>query len=275
MAVTVAEDRRPGPMDLGAVYLAPSMGVGQRMRLATIDDQLRRLPLRQSILLLSEMCFRTESLGRPPHRDQLEFASRVLPASFLPKAEGLLRRDQPPTAVLSAQVVVLLGIRLLSISDDSVGEVNDVDQLARHLGKLCLALADHVEDSAVDRESIILEFVRLGLFYTRYEHPGWLSLSGRLFFDVLPQLDHHPDWMSPLDRFEHAAGIRLDRFWAITALQGMLADQSEEHFQFPINILEHPIGPDEMGAWLTLLSQSIESAAAQARRMLISPLAGR
>lgn len=258
-------------MDLMAVHLAASMGVGQRRTLQTIDRQLQQLPLRQSLLLLSEICGKVDRLSLDP-AEQIEFAYRVLPPQAARRAEPLLLRDHPPTGVLSAQVIVLLGIRLLAVSSDNAPPVDDVPALARRLGALCLSLADHVSNITPDSEATILEVVRLGGFYASGEHPGWLSLAGRLYFDVLPTLGQHPDWMAPLERFREGAAIDLERFWAITAMQGSAAEHSDEHFQFPVNLREHPIPDDELEAWCHLLAQSIEDAASLARRDIELPV---
>ena len=49
-----------GPMDQIVVYLTAGLGVGQRLKLTTIDGRLRRLPLRQSLMILSGMCFEVD-----------------------------------------------------------------------------------------------------------------------------------------------------------------------------------------------------------------------
>ncbi len=260
-----------GPMDLMAVHLAASMGVGQRRVLPTIDRQLRELPLRQSLLLLSEICGKVDRLSLDP-AEQVAFAHRVLPPQAARRAEPLLLRDHPRTGALSSQVIALLGIRLLAVSPDTAPPVDDVPELARRLGGLCLSLADHVGDASQSSESTILEVVRLGVFYASSEHPGWLSLAGRLYFDVLPALAQHPDWMAPLERFREGAAIALERFWAITAMQGSAAEHSDEHFQFPLNLHEHPIPDAELEAWRDLLTQSMEDAASLARQDIEQPV---
>jgi len=259
-------DEPANPMDQIVVYLtASSHGVGQRLGLDAIDSRLRAIPLRQSLLLLSEMCFKTEQISVAPVdvAAQIELAQRVFPAAFMPRAIEGLRNRPPVCVVLSPQVLVLLGIRLMAVSRDDVPE-EPIETLAKNLGALCLAFGDHVSDVPPNDDATILEFVRLGLFYGQSQHPGWLSLAGRLFFDVLPRLTDHPEWCDPLNRFEEAAGLSLERFWAITALQGTAAS-SETQFLFPVNITEHPIPGEELDRWAAMMSTPIPEAAAAAQ----------
>lgn len=267
-------DAGADPMGHIGIYLTAGLGVGQRLTLATIDDRLRRLPLKQSLVLLSELSFKVDQISVPPldPAAQLEIASHVFPPQFMPAATRLLRQARPRVLAISPQACVLLGIRLLSVSDDEVGEI-DPDRLGRQLGALCLALGDHIDAGPMTVESTILEILRLGVFYGKSGHPGWLSLAGRLFFDVLPTLSGDPAWIDPLTRFEAATGISLQRFWAITSVQANAATESDEFFQFPMNIRERPIPDDDLDAWRRLLLVSLPDARRAARADMANPLA--
>ena len=144
-------------MDLVAVYLTAAEGFGQVMRLATIDRKLADLPLRQSLLLLSEMCFRVESASPTDTDAHVEFAQHSLPKSAVPRAVARLRHPYPTTIALSPQAIVLLGIRLMSVSNGSVTVESNPEELARKLGGLCLALSDHIDAGELTSESTILE----------------------------------------------------------------------------------------------------------------------
>jgi len=257
-------------MDLVAVYLTAAEGYGQVMRLATIDRKLADLPLRQSLMLLSEMCFRVESASPTDTDAHVEFAERALPKPAILRAVARLRRPYPPTIALSPQAIVLLGIRLMSVSDGSAAEESDPETLARKLGGLCLALSDHIDSGELTNETTILEFVRLGLFYSSNEHPGWLSLAGRLFFDVLPTLSTHSDWMDPHARFEAGTGLKLDMFWALTCAQGAEAAHSADNFMFPMNVAN--VSKAQIEAWKSLLSATLTDAAEAARADMRQPL---
>ena len=257
-------------MDLVAVYLTAAEGFGQAMRLATIDRKLADLPLRQSLLLLSQMCFRVESASPTDTDAHVEFAQHALPKSAVARAVARLRRPYPTTIALSPQAIVLLGIRLMSVSNGSVTVESNPEELARKLGGLCLALSDHIDAGELTSESTILEFVRLGLFYSSKEHPGWLSLAGRLFFDVLPTLSSHSDWMDPHACFEASTGLKLQMFWALTCAQGAEAAHSADNFIFPMNVVN--VSDAQIEAWKSLLSATLTDAAEAARADMRQPL---
>lgn len=261
-------------MDHIGIYLTAGLGVGQRLNLSTIDDRLRRLPLKQSLVMLSELSFKVDRVSVPPldTAAQIEIASHVFPPQFMAAATPLLLQARPRVFAVSPQVCLLLGIRLLAVNEDDSGEI-DPDRLGRQLGALCLALGDHVDAGPLTAESTILEILRLGVFYGKSGHPGWLSLAGRLFFDVLPTLAEDPAWVDPLNRFEIGTGLSLERFWAITSLQALAATHSDEFFQFPTNILERPIPDADLDAWRKLLLVSLPDAMSAARVDVAKPLA--
>ena len=60
-----------------------------------------------------------------------------------------------------------------------------------------MALSEHSVGGEEGPGALTLEIVRLGLFYAVHEHPGWLSLTNRIFLEQLPLLADHPDWMDP------------------------------------------------------------------------------
>jgi hypothetical protein len=264
-----------GPMDQIVAYLAAGLGVGQRLKLDTIDRRLRRLPLRQSLMILSQICFKVDKAALPPMAvdAQIEIANQIFPREFLPAALGRLRQPYPRVMVMSPQVIVLLGIRLLAVSADNVGDVADHDRLGKELGALLLALADHVDAGPLTVETTVLDLLRLSLFYERSGHSGWLSLAGRLFFEVLPRLVDDPAWVDPLAVFQASAGLTLERFWAITAAQAILAAHSPEHFLLPTNVQERPIPAVELDAWRRLMVSPLTTAMSAARADMRKPLA--
>jgi len=70
------------PMDLMGIYLTARMGVGQRLTLTSIDSRVKALPLRRSLMLISQMCFRAErsDVSVPSLEDRLQLASQVFPS---------------------------------------------------------------------------------------------------------------------------------------------------------------------------------------------------
>ena len=255
------------------VYLTARHGVGQRLALSKIDERLRRLPLRQSLLLLYEICFEVEQASTPPVRvdRQIEVAERVLSRGFLRAAVPLLRQMRPRVVVMSPQVIVLLGIRLLAVSSVEVPE-GDADGVRRELGALCVALGDHVETGPLTDESTILDLLRLSVFYGQSGREGWLTLAGRLFFDVLPRLSDDPAWMDPLERFRVGAGLTLERFWAITVIQALVAARATVRYLLPLNIQEGPIPATDLEAWRRLLTSALPTAVAAARTDIEKPV---
>jgi hypothetical protein len=259
--------------DFVGVYLTASMGVGQRLHLATIDERLRTLPLDRAIVLLSEMsCRAAKASDVTDPQSQIKLAQQVFPTSFLSAAEPLLRRQVPRTAALSPQVVVLLGIRLLSVSPCASTRARVIEQtdpqLARALGALCLAFSDHVDTGALTAETTTVELLRLGLFYGRSQHAAWLTLAYRLFFEELPQTESAID---PLTAFQSSTGVTLERFWAITVMQGALAASSPQS-PLPASMESTAVTAEDIGAWCSLMFISIEDARIAARYDMSKPI---
>ena len=245
------------PLHLIGTYLSPSIGVGQSRRIETIDERLRRLPLDQSLLILSEMCFRVEqAIGDVDAL--IELTQRIFPAAVAKRATEELHRRNGVVPV-APQVLVLLGIRLLAVSDGTAPDRVD-DELARELGGLCLSLTDRLEAEPLNPESMTLEILRLGLFSSKNDFSDWLTLTCRLFFETLPEMTEHPDWNSPAATFEATTGLTLERFWAITVLQGILAGESPEDFQFPVTFPDYPLTTEECEKWMHMLSRPVDNA---------------
>ena len=267
-------ERGADPPENVIEYLLPSRhGVGQRLALGTIDRRLRKVPLGESLLRLSRMCFRAERAGGRPVNvaAQLRLVQEYLPTGWRRRANEILEHQFHQCVVFSPQVIVLLGIRLMAVSQDDDRQF-PLGRLDSELGALCLAFADHVEQGSRSPDTITLETLRLQLFYGEAEHAGWLSVAGRLFFDTLPRLATHPAWCDPLRRFESETGICVQYFWAITMLQGMAASYSDEHFKFPANTEPPSISPEDLDRWRALMASPLADAMEAARVDIAQPV---
>jgi hypothetical protein len=260
------------PMDLMDVYLTASMGVGQRLALATIDARVKRLPLRRTLLMISEICFLAEQASSRDPQPRRELAGRILPSPFLPAVDRVMATPGLRVHPVSPQILVHLGLRVLALSPATDGAGLSDDALAKEVGALCLALGDHVHSAGLDAETTTLEVLRLGLFYGVAEHGGWLSLTARLFLDVLPTMQSHPDWIDVAHVFEAQSVVKLDRYWAITAIQGMIAVHDSTSFILPMNVDGYQIPEGELSAWSSTMSSSLAEAGRAAAIDLLRPI---
>lgn len=79
------------------------------------------------------------------------------------------------------------------------------------------------------------------------------------FLDVLPGLSDHPDFIDIASEFRQHIGLSLARFWAITAVQGIAAAESDKHFVFPIDV-EDKIGSIALNLWARSMLITLERA---------------
>lgn len=56
------------PVDLMGVYLTPQMGIGQRLRLDTIQRELARMPLIPTLDMLAQIAFRADDSISDPSK---------------------------------------------------------------------------------------------------------------------------------------------------------------------------------------------------------------
>lgn len=80
------------PYDLTGYYLSASMGLGQRLRLDTIDQRLGRYPLRRVLALLAQIAFRADHAIRNKEK-RLKLARALFPAPVVSRAIERLEGD--------------------------------------------------------------------------------------------------------------------------------------------------------------------------------------
>ena len=176
-----------------AIYLSPGMGIGQRMRIETVDLELSKLPLVPVLVLLAQINFRADATDRLEAR--IQFARTLLPPVLAERAVAAMRAD-PRFHVTSSQVVTRLAFRALVHCDDRPEAIAPID-LTHQIGSLLLSYAGIVEttsDSA-DVKDLSLEIVRLELWYRLRDYDRWYEVAHRVIFEVLPMLRDHADWL--------------------------------------------------------------------------------
>lgn len=246
-------------MDLMSVYLSPSLGVGQRLNLDTIDRRLRRLPLERTLALLSQINFDLDQPLDPA------LQHRVTQELFRPpvRRQALQKLADPRFVVASPQTLLNLALRALrECPIDGEDDVPD-ERLRHQLGDLILGLADHTSrDSAAGtlEESIALEIVRLELFFRTHDLSSWLEVTDRLLFDCLPTMKEHPDFID-LDRLSTEVwGMSLSRFWALTTAFGMVAHTDRSSVTLNKRIFGGNVSDDEVERWAEAWSIDLDQA---------------
>jgi hypothetical protein len=250
--------------DLTYFYLTPSIGVGQRLRLETIDRHLERLPLWPTMTLLPQIAFRADATGsdRP---SQIEFARYLLPPTIVDQAVGVLTQ-QPAAVVCSSQAVLNLAIRALVHCADTDGNARaDTDSLARELGGLLLGLADHMSRGDPGRDSMALELVRVELFSRINDLSAWYEIADRLFFEILPGMTDDRDFTDVEGVVRAAYGIDLELFWTLTTAYGVAARHDPNSFRVPANFADNPIDPEVLVRWCSAWFVDVDDARALAR----------
>lgn len=240
-------------------YLTPQGGVGQRLRLESIDQRLRALPLSRTLQILSQIVFVTDKAALK-RGEQLALARRMLPAPIAEQAIGRLAED-PKAALTSTQVVLNLAVRALAnCGDDELCTERDDDWLAKQLGVLILALGDFTSRDAqggTDRETLTLELVRLTLFSSVHALHAWYRVTDELLFDVLPTLSDHPGFVDIDELLLGEVGLTLRRLWALTAGYGLLSYTDPEGFRLPRVIEGGTVPEADVERWMKVWSASL------------------
>jgi hypothetical protein len=88
--LAIPASRPTQPLDLVGVILTLKADFGQELPLEVIDDQLRRLPLRQVLWVLAQVCQRSDRATTTD--DQIVIAQNLLPSRLVEQASRLLRQ---------------------------------------------------------------------------------------------------------------------------------------------------------------------------------------
>lgn len=219
------------PLDLFRVYVTPSQhGIGRRLAIATIDERLALLPVGSVLNLLAQIAYRADDAINSVAA-QRDLARQSLRPADAKRFMSLLSSDQR-YAVMSSQVIVGLALHaLVHCKDDPVDQELPLD--VPRLVELVLALSDHAGSAANDHE-IILEAIRLGLFFRLHDHDWWYEVAYRLLFEVLPSMRTHPQFVDVRSTIEQATSLDINTFWALTTIYGGVITQEPQRHRFPI-----------------------------------------
>ena len=244
-------------IDLTSYYFTARTGIGQCMRLPTIDARLARFNLSTVLDELALVMPIVEEAPKGPAAIRL--ANHLLPASVASRAVGRLR-NEPMAAVTSSQVLSNLALRALAACPLEAGRRSPSESIRKELGLLAMALGDHLGRPMPGRDSLALEVVRLSLFYGTNDILTWLDLSHALFFDILPQLSGDVDFVD-VDRVARDAyGLTLKRLWALTAIQGMVAVGGRPGTSFPQAVEGWSVDSEELGRWMAVMARNLGDA---------------
>lgn len=245
-----------GPMDLTRFYLTPQVGIGQRLRLETIDRRLAGLPLRPVLYLLSQIA----ALADQSINDRskaIDLIRRVFPNSIIDRSLAGVNNNST-AAPMSSQTVLNLANRALVYCRDTDGDTGE--RLTRELGGLLLGLADHTSrDDHADR-SLQLELIRLALYFQLNDLSGWYEVANLLLFDVLPTMTDDRDWVDSAAVVRTAYGLDLELFWALTAAYGIAAREDAKSFELPRPFVGGVVSEEDMARWAHVWLIDIDTA---------------
>jgi hypothetical protein len=258
-----AVDADTQPIDLMGYYLTASMGIGQAMRIPTIQKRLARYPVAPTLHCLAEIAMRADQLPIRDTQRAVEFARWVFPPGVA--AQAAPRLGQPEASPISSQVAVNLALHALACCPPE-GKTPPRGDLIRELGSLILALGDHLGRDRGDPDSFALEITRLGLFHSLNDLTTWLDLSGLLFMEVMPTMTDDHDFVDAQDVIASAYGLDLERFWALTVVEGVAARGADALATLPIRVEGWNVSDEELSAWQRAWSQPLRDAKAAAAR---------
>jgi hypothetical protein len=253
------------PLDFYGVFLALKNDFGLETTPDRIDVALAMLPMSEVLWILAQLANRADQAGRD---GQAELAQQLVPAPLLPRALELV--SSPPRVVTSPQLVLQLALRALLHCDPSGDPVADLEELARILGLLLLALADHVPHDSGSNETLMLELVRNELFFRIHGPLDRYQEACELFFHTLPQLAGHPDFIDVDAVLRQAHGVSLEDFWILTVAAGVIAAGDPRPLTFPLKIEGDPIDPQTLAGWESAWSIDLQTAQELAREDLAS-----
>lgn len=261
-------DRRSvrGPLDLLLVYITPSNhGVGQRLTMASIESRLRRLPLRPVLRLLAITAHLADRSVRS-RQDRVELACQLMrPGPARNRAVELIQ--QGSYAFVASQTALVLAQHALRDCPDIESACSDED-LGFQLGELLIALADHLGHRSHSQDELLLELVRLGLFYRLNGIGDWYSAAHGLFFETLPSLSDDHEYIDVGELFESELGISLETYWAVSASVGVVSLGDRQLHVYPKQIGAVPRA--FLDAWFATQTQTIDEARLRAVRDLRS-----
>ena len=253
-----------GPLDLYLVYLTPSAhGVGQRLAVRTIERQLATLPLRPTLRLLAILAHRADVSVRD-HSERLVLAQVLLrPGPWRDRAVALVQGGQG--AVVSSQVALQLAQRALVHCPDIPATIGD-GELGFRIGTLILALADHMSSGSRNDDELLLELVRLSLFYRLHGLGDWYTTAHGVFFETIPSMTDDHEYVDVDALLQVELGLSLEHFWAIGATVGIIALGDAQLHEYPKQIGNLP--SEILSRWFATQTQTIDEARSRAQQDL-------
>lgn len=246
------------PIDLMQVFVTPSMGVGQRLGMDKIDARLSALPLRLVMELLGQAnCHADQSINRQDR--QRELADRFFPPAFHRRLHELL--DANPNFVpVSSQVVANLAVRALVVCPDRDYVPEEVDDTARVLGALTLALAEYVMEGAQNEKDLALAVARMALYFRLNDLSSWYEVARRLLFETLPSLAGHADYVDADAVCRAEYGLDLELLWALTVAFGTAARTNTDFYLVPQQIQGGVLDDDTLARWSRVWTKPLEES---------------
>lgn len=251
------------PLDLLLVYITPSShAVGQRFTLQTIDRRLSGLPLRPVLRLLAIVAHQADrAIG--DRQERVALAKALLrPGPVRERALALITSG--PHAVVSSQTALVLALRALVSCPDEPRIVDD-EKLGYRLGELMVALGDHLGTST-SGDHLLLELVRLGLFYRLHGLGDWYSTAHGVFFETLPSMTHDHEYIDVDGLLQSELGLSLPDYWGLSAIVGVVALGDKQLHTYPKQIGGLPA--DVLARWFDVHTQTVGDARARAERDL-------
>lgn len=246
------------PLDLMHVFCTPSMGVGQRLKIETIDKRLAQLPVRLVLEVLGQACCHSDQ-GIKDREREITFAGNFFPAPFLPRMREILR-TQPNVVPMSSQVLANLAVRALVVCPDVDYSNGDVEGVAREVGALALGLADHVMEGAQNEQDLTLAIARMSIYFRLNDLSSWYEVARRLLFEVLPSLSNHPDYFDADYVCHQAYGLDIELLWALTVGFGVAAKTNADYYLLPQPLTGGVIDDETLRRWAEVWSIDLAAA---------------
>lgn len=249
--------RRPTrPIDLLRV------GIGRILSLEEIDSSLSRMPVRLVIDLLSQMA-RLADNSINDYQKQVEFVANLLPGVEARRALALFS-ERPDLAPPSSQMVLNLALRALVQCPDIPLDDWNPTAVAHDLGLLLLALADHNRAGLDSADGLAVEIARLKLYYRMQDLSAWYEIALGMFFDELPRLEAHPDYLDFDSIVQAAHGMSLDLFWSLTVLYGLMVQQNPEFNMVPTYSGDMTVSQADVRRWADAWTVDLDAARVKA-----------
>lgn len=247
------------PMDLIGVYLMPQIGVGQSLNINTIQKRLKSLPLSRTLAVLAQIAYRADkSVSR---EDRIELANALLRPVYANKAIQMINSNSRERYfVVASQIVVGLGLHALVHCTDEDTGIED-QELIYEIGDLLLALAGTLDGKVTGRDGVLMDLVRMDIWYKVHDVDRWYELAHSLIFDILPTLDKEKDWIDYRKLIENATGMTLEVFWALTNSMAVYTDSDPKNgYIFPPNVQSEHISKETVNNWTSFWAIDITDA---------------